>query len=80
MAWKSMESRVFWIRSSKKYGVGSCSPWDECYTDAEVVERLREWDLAGLTWKRQRVEIKAEHDAFMERMEAAISKRWRGGF
>jgi hypothetical protein len=28
------------IRNHPQLGVGSCHPWDECYTDAELLELL----------------------------------------
>ena len=29
------------IRQHENLGIGSCHPWDECYTDEELAELLR---------------------------------------
>lgn len=65
------DERVVAIRNDARFGRNTCSALDECYTDADLVERLDDYDHrtvdAALIWAAM------SHDVFVGQMAEADS-------
>lgn len=65
------------IRASKRFGKGTCSIIDECYSDYELVETFGfDWGRKALSVKDAVANARDAHDVWADGMDDAENSGW----